>query len=155
MQPLSTREFHFVTSAGPERVWPALIDRDGTVRYLHGLVLTAEWRAGGTVTVGVGGASPRHVGTTPGLRGEVITAEAPHRLSFALAADPSSPTTYVTWDVRTDASGTTVRLLIDELDDDEDDTEAQRRWLPVLHAVRDAVHAAAGSHSSPTPEAQD
>ena len=50
----------------------------------------------------------------PAVQGEVLFSECPHRLSYVLAAGPEDPEVYVTWEVEACATGSIVRLSIDE-----------------------------------------
>jgi uncharacterized protein YndB with AHSA1/START domain len=132
MDPLTTSVLSFLTPAPPTAVWAVLTDPDSGIPYLHGLRPVSAWTPGAAVSV-------THP-DGPGLRGEVLDADAPHRLSFTLGSaggggddDP----TYVTWTLQRVDGGTLVRLLVDEIDGDDD--ESTVAWLPVLTAVRRAA----------------
>ena len=132
MDPLSTSVLSFLTPAPLAAVWAVLTGPASGIPYLHGLRPVSDWTPGAAVSV----THPHG----PALRGEVLDVDAPHRLSFTLGSaggggddDP----TYVTWTLLRVDGGTLVRLLVDEIDGDDD--EATVAWLPVLTAVRRAV----------------
>jgi uncharacterized protein YndB with AHSA1/START domain len=142
MVPLITHWFGFTTTASPEDVWRALTDAGGS-RYLHGLELVSDWSPGSTVEARAGNG---HV-----LRGQVLVADPPRRLSFLFEEGNGSSAIHLTWDIDpTSQNGvpgpSVVRLSIDEVEGDTEE-EAQEVWEPVVAALRDALapSAAAGT----------
>lgn len=109
MQTVCTSLFDLVSPADPARVWAALTRPDLT-SYLFGLQARSSWEPGAPV-VFVPAASG--TGQTP-LRGEVLLAEASHRLSYSMTVGDSHPITYVTWEITDGRAGSRVRLYVDE-----------------------------------------
>ena len=107
--------------AGPHR---AGVDAPIPVRDQPG---EATWAPGAPVTGWLDGA--------PALRGEVLFSQCPHRLSYVLAAGPEDPEVYVTWEVERCATGSIVRLSIDECGH-SDAAQVKESWLPVVSALR-------------------
>jgi hypothetical protein len=123
------------TPASAERVWAVLTASAAAGDLVPGVRLASEWTAGATIGTTVAG---RHVPC-----GEVLVAEAPHRLAWALDGGVG-PATYVTWEVRVLAAGCIVRLAVDEVDADpgdpdapvDADDDAEAVWLPVLAGIQ-------------------
>ena len=111
-------------------MWTALTDGDLTRRYLNGLAAHSTWtpRAPLTFRSGRGPAGPLTAGQ---LTGQILQAEPPRQLSYLLQSGPHDPPTFLTWQLRAAAGGTTLRLQIDEIDGSSDD-EAEDTWLPIL-----------------------
>jgi uncharacterized protein YndB with AHSA1/START domain len=138
--PLTAHVFEFTTTASPGDVWRALTDA-GQSRYLHGLQLVSDWRPGSIVEA--------RAGNGHSLRGEVLVADAPHRLSFLFEQGESSAV-HLTWEIgppwetgRPRGNGgppdwVVVRLTVDEVDGDTEG-EAQEVWSPVIAALRGAL----------------
>jgi hypothetical protein len=116
--------FRAITTAAPDDVWAALAATGSPLGYLHGLTAQSDWRPGSTLTM----ALDRWC-----LVGDVLAADRPRRLCYALGDRPGEPSVYVTWELRPLDAGTVVRLTVDEpwpLTADCADLEAA--WLPVL-----------------------
>jgi len=113
MGPLTTHVFRLATTASPGEVWQVLTSGD----HLYGLALVSDWKPGSTVESGA-------AGTGYHLRGEVLAAAPPHRLSLVFGG------THLTWEV----SPGVVRLFVDELDGDSDE-HAVEVWGPVMAAL--------------------
>ena len=118
--PLTTHVFGFTTTASPGQAWCALTSG----AHLHGLELVSDWKPGSTVEARAGGSC--HL-----LRGEVLMADAPHRLCLVFDG------TYLTWEVTPGA----VRLTVDEIDGDSEE-EAAAVWGPVMAALEAGLAAA-------------
>ena len=123
------RQFTCATNADPALVWSALTEPDQTRRYLYGLAAHSSWEPNAPIVF-------HH--ETVVLRGHVVRADRPCRLSYCLSAGPDDPATYLTWQIRTCPAGSTIRLQIDETDPFKPDTEedAEDTWLPVLAALQ-------------------
>jgi uncharacterized protein YndB with AHSA1/START domain len=119
-------------STAPAAVWTALTDGDLTRRYLHGLAAHSDWSPGAPLTLRSGGGC---AGAAGQLTGQVLRAEPPRQLSYLLQSGPDDPPTFLTWQLRTGAGGTTLRLQVDEIEGSGDD-DAEDTWLPVLAALR-------------------
>jgi len=143
MPPVSTDMFRMMTSAGPDCVWDALTPTDEPVSYLHGMIVTSEWRPGSVITVGAprGGC----------LIGEVLLADRPRRLSYTLGERLTEPSAYVTWQVQSHPSGTVVRLYVDE-PDPSPGADLELTWLPVLAALQAQLEHRAPSGPTPAVE---
>jgi hypothetical protein len=92
MSPLTTHLFRFATPARREEVWAALTSSEPGGGYLPGLSFVSDWAAGSTLVV----MTADNVAVS---FGEVIAAELPRRLSYALDGG-RGPATYVTWEIR-------------------------------------------------------
>jgi len=134
VSPLTSHQFALTTAAAPAAVWAALTDGDLTRRYLHGLAAHSDWAPGAPLTLRSGGGSsgPHGAGR---LTGQVLRAEPPRQLSYLLQSGPDDPATFLTWQLRTGAGGTTLRLQVDEIEGSSED-DAEDTWLPVLAALR-------------------
>jgi uncharacterized protein YndB with AHSA1/START domain len=132
--PLTSHQFALTTAAAPAAVWTALTDGDLTRRYLHGLAAHSDWSPGAPLTLrpGDGSSGPTGAGQ---LTGQVLRAEPLRQLSYLLQSGPHDPATFLTWQLRTGAGGTTLRLQVDEIEGSGDD-DAEDTWLPVLAALR-------------------
>jgi hypothetical protein len=56
-------------------------------------------------------------------------------LSYVLQSAPDDPAVYLTWQIRSIANGTVVRLLVDEIES-VDEEEVEDTWLPILAALQ-------------------
>jgi len=121
------QQFTCSTSACPDAVWAALTDPERTSQYLYGLSAHSCWQVDAAIEF----THERYA-----LQGQVIKAERPCRLSYYLAAGPEDPPTYVTWQVRSSPTGSTIRLQIDETEAPDTVEEAEDTWLPVLAALQ-------------------
>ncbi|HEX7276113.1 MAG TPA: SRPBCC domain-containing protein [Acidimicrobiales bacterium] len=115
----TTHVFELATTAAPAVVWRAITEG----RHLHGLDLVSDWRPGSTV-------EGRKDGAPVSLRGEVLAAAPPHRLSLVFE------TTHLTWEI----TSTAVRLSVDELVGDSAE-EAAEVWSPVMASLAEALGA--------------
>jgi len=125
---ISTDVFQFFTPATPCEVWDQLTFT-GRGSHIWGLTADATWITGAPLRYGASGG--------PLLSGQVLFAAPPHRLSFTLGDDVDEPSTYVTWEVSSAKSGSTVRLSIDSIEpcgDTSDDEELA--WRPVLEELQ-------------------
>ena len=122
----SSHRFSFLSGAPQDRVWAALTCAESSARYLHGMSLESAWVPG----------SPVHLRTRAGhvARGEVIRADPPRSLSFALEQG-TAPCRIIAWELRAHPEGTVVRLTIDDVDGDCDE-EVEDVWLPVVAALQ-------------------
>jgi hypothetical protein len=59
----------------------------------------------------------------------------------------TDPPTYLTWLIRPSASGTTVKLAIDEPETPDTVEEAEDTWLPVLEALQQHLRAERSPHT--------
>jgi hypothetical protein len=135
------------TPASAERVWATLTSCAASGDLVPGVRLEADWTTGATIETSVAG---RRVPC-----GEVLVAEAPHRLAWALDGG-NGPATYVTWEVRRRPDGCIVRVVVDDFDGDlgepgaavdaDDDPEAI--WLPVLADLQVRLRAGESSPSA-------
>lgn len=123
---MSSHLFELDIAAEPRVAWRAITEG----RHLHGLHLVSDWTPGSTVEA-------RARGAPTVLRGEVLAADPPHRLSLVL------DTTHLTWEI----TSTSVRLYVDELDGDSDE-EAAEVWSPVMASLGRALATHAG-HRAP------
>jgi uncharacterized protein YndB with AHSA1/START domain len=121
------QQFTCSTAACPEAVWAALTDPEQTKAFLYGLAAHSSWQVDAAIEF-------RHEQHT--LRGQVMRADRPCRLSYFLAAGPEDPPTYVTWQIRSSPAGSTIRLQVDETDAADTVEEAEDTWLPVLAALQ-------------------
>jgi uncharacterized protein YndB with AHSA1/START domain len=80
MQQRAVRSFSAYIKATPEQVWQALTDPDQTDRYGYRGRADYDLRPGGAYTHGPSAAMREHGAPDVVLEGEVIEAEAPHRL---------------------------------------------------------------------------
>jgi uncharacterized protein YndB with AHSA1/START domain len=122
----STHRFSFLTAAPPDRVWAALTCAETIPRYLHGMSLVSEWAPGSPVEL----RAP--IGHS--VLGEVIRADPPRSLSFALEQG-TAPCRIIGWELRPHPEGTVVRLSIDDVDGDCEE-EVEDAWLPVVAALQ-------------------
>jgi uncharacterized protein YndB with AHSA1/START domain len=105
-----------LTGAQPERVWDALTATGTPLPYLHGLTVESDWQPGSTVTMRLRSNQPAR-GEVPSrevVRGEVLVAAAPHRLSYTLGEWPEDPCVYVTWQLCSRDGFTVLHLFVDE-----------------------------------------
>ncbi len=114
--------FQFGSTGCPEQVWSVLTTPESTRRFLFGVSLESTWELGSPIT--------GWLERTPVMRGEVLFAEYPTRLSYLLAAGPEQPDTFVTWEVREGGTGAIVRFTVDEVDTGGDKVKAL--WQPVV-----------------------
>ncbi len=121
------QQFTCATAACPEAVWSALTDPEQTRVYLYGLAAHACWQADAVI---------EFHGEQHTLHGQVMHTEAPYRLSYVLTAAPGDPPTYVTWQIRSSPTGSTIRLQIDETETADTIEDAEDTWLPVLAALQ-------------------
>ncbi len=125
---VASQTFRLLTPACPQLVWSALTCPERTARYLHRLSVHSSWRSGAPVRFVVDG----HEATG----GQVLCAQPPHRLSYAVE-DGSGPATYVTWLIRPVGGGCVVRLQVSETDcGGTTEDELEDVWLPVVEALR-------------------
>jgi len=119
--------FAFATAACAGSVWSALTCADQTAAYLFGLEAHSAW----------GADTPVRFQTADGqsVTGRVLHVAEPHRLSYVLQSAPDDPAVYLTWQIRSIASGTVVRLLVDEIES-VDEEDAEDTWLPILAALQ-------------------
>jgi len=122
----SSHRFSFLSAAPQDRVWGALTCAEASPKYLHGMSLESAWSPG----------SPVHLRAPAGhvARGEVIRADPPRSLSFALEQG-TAPCRIIAWELRAHPEGTVVRLTIDDVDGDCDE-EVEDVWLPVVAALQ-------------------
>jgi uncharacterized protein YndB with AHSA1/START domain len=111
----------------PAQVWAALTTPESTRQFLFGIRLESTWAPGSPITGRLDSASV--------LRGEVLFAERPSRLSYLLAAGPEQPEVYLTWEVRACGTRSIVRLSVDE-PDTSDSGEVEASWRPVVAALQ-------------------
>ncbi len=78
-------------------------------------------------------------GTAVALIGRVLCARPGKRLSYVLAADTDDPPVYVTWLIRPHPAGSTIRLLIDEVEAADGADAAEDTWLPVLAGLQQVL----------------
>jgi hypothetical protein len=125
---LSTQLFRTVTAASAQRAWDELTS--GAKRsWLYGLTLQcAPWRDGSIIRAEVPGG--------PRLRGEVLRAECPIRLSHTVGDTLEEPSVYLTWEISPEPMGTVVRLSVDEPDPSAV-SETELTWLHVISALGD------------------
>jgi hypothetical protein len=137
MSPLTTHLFRFATPAPPEEGWAALTTSEPGGGYLPDLSFVSDWAAGSTLVV--------TTADNPALScGDVIAAELPRRLSYALDGG-RGPATYITWEIRPMPTGSIVRLSVDELDGDGDgQPDLEDIWLPLLARFQLALCPTAG-----------
>jgi uncharacterized protein YndB with AHSA1/START domain len=124
-------EFACFVSVEPANVWSALTTPCSTGRYLYGLAAQSSWQVGAPILF--------DTATDYELIGRVLHVEQPHRLTYLLQAGPDDPCTYLTWQVRSIAGGSTVALHVDEIDCDLQQDEAENIWLPVLAALQNLL----------------
>lgn len=132
MNPIASYVFEFTSPAGAQQVWAALTRPDLTPRYLFGLRVESTWRTGATVEARPAG----EAGAYGSLRGEVLAAEEPRRLSYSLLSGDDHPRTYLTWEITAGDDGSRVRLYVDEAETDSGDDEADAAWRSVVAALQ-------------------
>jgi hypothetical protein len=140
------------TPASAERVWATLTSCAASGDLVPGVHLASDWTAGAAIETSIAG---RRVPC-----GEVLVAESPHRLAWALDGG-DGPATYVTWEVRPRTDGCIVRVVVDDLDADPGDPDApvdedhdpELVWLPVLAGLQARLLAGAPSSTSTDAEA--
>jgi len=122
----NSHRFSFLSASPQDRVWAALTCPEASAQYLHGMSLESAWVPG----------APVHLCTPAGhrARGEVIRADRPRSLSFALEQG-TAPCRIIAWELRAHPEGTVVRLTIDDVDGDCDE-EVEDVWLPVVAALQ-------------------
>jgi hypothetical protein len=151
--PLTSHQLALSTVAAPAAVWTALTDAGLTHRCLHGLAAHSIWSPGALLALrsGSGSAGPPTAGQ---LTGHVLRAEPFRQLSHLLRSGLHDPATFLTWQLRATAGGTTLRLQIDEIEgSSDDDAAAENTWLPVLAALS-ALLDPASSRTKPATEEQ-
>lgn len=121
------------TPADPAQVWAALTDPARTPAYLYGLALHSTWGPDASIEGRQGG--------TVALGGRVLCARPGERLSYLLAAGADDPPVYVTWLIRPHPAGSTIRLLIDEVESADCADAAEDTWLPVLAGLQQVLAA--------------
>ena len=89
MSLLTTHMFALATPVGPEEVWAALTSSQAG-SHLPGVSFVSEWVAGAPLVL--------MAADTPMSHGEVIAADPPHRLGYALGGG-YGPATYITWEI--------------------------------------------------------
>ena len=129
MFPLTTHVFGFATPASPEQVWTALTASCPGAGFLAGVSIASEWVAGSTVVL--------TAGATAVAQGEVIAADEPQRLSYALDGG-HGPATHITWEIRPHTTGSIVRVYVDEFDSDGH-ADIEDAWLPILASFQAAL----------------
>jgi len=130
---IATSLFQFTTSATPAQVWGALTRPELTARYLFGMSLQSDWRAGSTVVV----EPPPESGLEHRLGGEVLAVEDGRRLSYTLSSGPAEPATFVTWEIEPSSEGAKVSLYVDETQAfATPDEEVDGAWLQAVTALR-------------------
>jgi hypothetical protein len=135
MSSLTTHLFRFATPAGPEEVWAALTSSEPGGGYLSRLSFVSDWAAGSTLVV----MTDDNIAVS---FGEVIAAEPPRRLSYALDGG-RGPATYITWEIRPMPTGSIVRVYVDEFDGDGE-PDLEDIWLPLLARFQLALCPTAG-----------
>jgi len=122
----SSHRFSFLSGAPREKVWAVLTCAETSARYLHGMRLESAWMPG----------SPVHLRAPVGhaASGEVIRADPPRSLSFALEQG-TAPCRIIAWELRPHPEGTVVRLTVDDVDGDCEE-EVEDVWLPVVAALQ-------------------
>jgi uncharacterized protein YndB with AHSA1/START domain len=126
--PVSTRTFHLLSCAPPDPVWAALTCPALSGRFLHGLQVDGSWEQGG----GLRFTSEQGFE----LSGRVLWADPPYKLSLTIEDEGCDSCTYLTWELREGASGTVVRLTVQEGPaGPTDDEELEDVWLPTLKAL--------------------
>jgi uncharacterized protein YndB with AHSA1/START domain len=130
---MTTREFLVQAIGQPENVWASLTTTESIRQFLFGIDLESSWTSGSRIT----GCRD----SAPVLAGEVLFAEIPHRLSYALSAGSGQPEVYVTWELRAVQTGTVVRLCVDEMDAACE--EIEKSWQPVVAALQAMLLASA------------
>lgn len=145
MATFTTELFRIVTNAAEEQVWDALTATGQPLAYFYGMTLTSDWRPGAKLTLS---APPDQR-----LEGIVLAAQRPGRLSYTLGGGSDDVATYVTWELRRCATGTVVRLYLDEAGSHSRTTDdLEEAWLPVLSGL--AAHLAACHHADLEPVEQ-
>ena len=76
--------------------------------------------------------------------GRVLHARSGERLSYLLQAGPGDPPVYLTWRLRSDPGGCTVRLEVNEVDNAGSAEDAEDIWLPVLARLQILVNSLPG-----------
>ena len=122
--------------ADPGAVWTALTDPGQTAGYLYGLAAHSTWVPGDPIEFRLGGRAE--------AIGRVLHARSGERLSYLLQAGPGDPPVYLTWRLRSDPGGCTVRLEVDEVDDAGSAEDAEDIWLPVLARLQILVNSLPG-----------
>ncbi len=124
----SSHSFACHTPACPNEVWDALTDTCHTRSYLDNLALHSTWKADAAIAADYDG--------TISLTGQVICSRPGERLSYFLQAASTDPPTYLTWLLRLSPNGTTITLVIDQLESPDTSEDAEDTWLPVLDALQ-------------------
>ena len=138
MFPLTTHLLAFATPASPERVWTALTATGPGASFLPGVSIVSEWVAGSTLVL--------TAGATAAVYGEVIAADEPRRLSYALDGG-RGPATHITWEIRPHTTGSIVHVYVDEFDSDGP-AEIEDAWLPILANFQAALLVSCGTPDS-------
>jgi uncharacterized protein YndB with AHSA1/START domain len=123
MSRLTTHVFRLATPAPPAKVWEALTSSEPGANFLPRLTLASTWTPGSPLVL-------RPDADLVVAYGDVIAAEPPSRLSYALDGG-HGPATYITWELRPTTAGSIVHLYVDEFDGD-DAAEVEDNWLPLL-----------------------
>lgn len=118
--------FKFGSGLCPERVWAVLTTPEMTGRFLFGIRLCSTWELGSTLTGWLADIAV--------VRGEILFAGYPNRLSYVLAAGAEQPEVYITWDVQACGTGAVVLLQVDE--PDTCDVVVEASWLPVITTLQ-------------------
>ena len=136
LTPIATSHFQFTTPACPDQVWSALTRPDLTARFLFGMSVESDWRAGSSVVL----QPPAGCGTDEiwagEVLGEVLIVEEGRRLSFTLSSGSADPTTFVTWEIEALDDGARVTLYVDEIEPSADTDSA---WLQAITALRSTL----------------
>jgi uncharacterized protein YndB with AHSA1/START domain len=120
-QAAATQTYRVYIKAGPEAVWDAITSGDQTERYGYRSRSEYELKPGGTYR-GYANDGMRAMGSPVVVDGEVLEADAPHRLVQTWSAnfDPmtaAEPATRLTWEIDRAGDGVTRVSLTHELDD--------------------------------------
>lgn len=119
------------TPADSERIWAALTDPAKTAVYLYGLALNSTWVSDATIDA-------RHA-DRPALIGRVLCSRPNERLSYLLQAQSDDPPVYLTWLIRPNDRGCTIRLQIDETECADETHDAEDTWLPILARLQELL----------------
>jgi len=128
-----THRFRCFIPVDPCRVWIALTDGQATSRYLHGLVADSSWCADAPIHLRAAPLQPEGQSL---LAGRVLCALPSRQLSYFFRSGPQDPCTYLTWQLRSCAGGSAVRLQVDQPECADTEEEAENTWLPVLAALQ-------------------
>ncbi len=123
---MSTDLFRLLTPASPDQVWEQLTRRCDS--YLWGLPADTTWTAGAPLSLGAPDGPE-------GLRGLVLCARRPERLSFSLGGPHAEPSIYVTWEITAAENGSIVRLYVDDPEGHRSDDDGDAGWLLILRTL--------------------